>query len=598
MDPQETAAAAAAAEPKGAVSICLPAEAQRALPLTIKWRVPAGSHVVEGQVLAHLFPPPAAAAAAAENGGEGAAAAAAADAADAHRKETATAAESPAAPAAEAAAVSPAARPGAAEAAEATEEAEAAKATEAADSVGPAAAGEAARAREAAGSAEARGAAEAAAADAAEGGAPEAAATGTAAAAAADGGPPAASEFVVRAPVSGVLCKLSVLNNEIISSSTELGAVAATACEHPLAVGGICLCCLAAVGAAAEGKVQAGFLSAQRELRVDVHMAKKLERERVISLINRRKLCLVLDLDNTLLHATSVPPPVDCLPTILLDDFAPKPDRQQQQQHQQQAQEAADGTTGAAAAATDAAAPGEATNAEAERGPDGNPQGEQPSSSSSSSSSKSSRSNGSSSSRFSAPQQQTWEEVCFPPCSSSSSSSREYPHYRTDAAAARIVSLLESSVICCRVAADEGDTWGPPYHRSVIKLRPGSISFLREMSRHFELFLYTMGTSTHAKTALRLLDPALRFFGPRVFTRGDSVGGLKSLRRIFSLGSKLSVAVDDLQQIWKEANQCVQVHGYFFFAEAAAAAAARALQPAAASLWLAAATPYCGFLPS
>ena len=46
------------------VSVCLPERAAGALPLVIRWRVPAGSYVMSGQVLAHLFPPAAAATAA------------------------------------------------------------------------------------------------------------------------------------------------------------------------------------------------------------------------------------------------------------------------------------------------------------------------------------------------------------------------------------------------------------------------------------------------------------------------------------------------------------------------------------------------------
>ncbi|OEH79122.1 nli interacting factor family phosphatase [Cyclospora cayetanensis] len=267
------------------------------------------------------------------------------------------------------------------------------------------------------------------------------------------------------------------------------------------------------------------------------------------------------------------------------------------------------------------------------------------------------------------------------------------------------------------------------FHRSVIKLRPGSITFLREMSRYFELFLYTMGTATHAKTAetyslllkdqifssssplllpppfltpprkalsaapsasfpslllpppfllqhrqpshrtlfaslvprlpsraadstlvqylagclppsllkpfsmelsyhfpfidaelsslplafgtgmrlcvcmrlcvkaLRLLDPSGRFFASRVFSRGDSVGGLKRIRRIFPTERKLALAVDDLEFMWEDTSKCIKVEGYFFFEDPSAGDVGR-LAPETVSQWLGAARPFCNFLPS
>ncbi|KYN99502.1 putative NLI interacting factor-like phosphatase [Plasmodium gaboni] len=97
------------------------------------------------------------------------------------------------------------------------------------------------------------------------------------------------------------------------------------------------------------------------------------------------------------------------------------------------------------------------------------------------------------------------------------------------------------------------------------KLRPGVIEFLRTMSEKYEIYLYTMGTLEHAKSCLFLLDPLRKFFGNRVFSRKDCLNSLKHLNKILPTYRSVSICIDDSDYIWKENSSCIKVHGYNYF---------------------------------
>ncbi|PFH34974.1 NLI interacting factor family phosphatase [Besnoitia besnoiti] len=221
-----------------------------------------------------------------------------------------------------------------------------------------------------------------------------------------------------------------------------------------------------------------------------------------------------------------------------------------------------------------------------------------------------------------------------------------YPHYREDEEGERIRRILESSVMCVRVAADasrvssrarssrraekcsRASTFSqqsalassaspaasaassvgsrdapcqPPLpceqHITFFKIRPGCLNFLRHAAKRFELYMYTMGTALHAAMALRILDPDRRFFGRRVFSREDAVNGLKEIESIFPHDKKMVLVVDDLECMWSYAPCCIKIQGYHYFADSSAADARRIL-PHNYTHWLSMARPYCNFLPS
>ncbi|EUD67440.1 hypothetical protein C922_02146 [Plasmodium inui San Antonio 1] len=123
------------------------------------------------------------------------------------------------------------------------------------------------------------------------------------------------------------------------------------------------------------------------------------------------------------------------------------------------------------------------------------------------------------------------------------------------------IDKLEHSVLKTNVKHHKGS------YTIYYKLRPGVIQFLQTMNRKYEIYLYTMGTLEHAKSCLLLLDPLKKFFGNRVFSRKDSVNGLKHLNRILPTYRSVSLCIDDSDYMWKESSSCIKVHGYNYFPE-------------------------------
>ncbi|EDL44711.1 hypothetical protein, conserved [Plasmodium vivax] len=123
------------------------------------------------------------------------------------------------------------------------------------------------------------------------------------------------------------------------------------------------------------------------------------------------------------------------------------------------------------------------------------------------------------------------------------------------------IDKLEQSVLKTNVKHHKGS------YTIYYKLRPGVIQFLQKMNKKYEIYLYTMGTLEHAKSCLLLLDPLKNFFGNRVFSRKDSVNGLKHLNRILPTYRSVSLCIDDSDYMWKESSSCIKVHGYNYFPE-------------------------------
>lgn len=56
----------------------------------------------------------------------------------------------------------------------------------------------------------------------------------------------------------------------------------------------------------------------------------------------------------------------------------------------------------------------------------------------------------------------------------------------------------------------------------LILLRPGLQPFLTEMSRFYEMHVYTMGTRSYADAICDVIDPEGKIFGGRVLSRDES----------------------------------------------------------------------------
>ncbi|KAF4976483.1 hypothetical protein FZEAL_6849 [Fusarium zealandicum] len=100
-----------------------------------------------------------------------------------------------------------------------------------------------------------------------------------------------------------------------------------------------------------------------------------------------------------------------------------------------------------------------------------------------------------------------------------------------------------------------------------IKLRPGLTDFLDEVSKMYELHVYTMGTRAYAQSIARIVDPDNKLFGHRVISR-DENGSItsKNLQRLFPVSTDMVVIIDDRADVWPlNRPNLIKVVPYDFF---------------------------------
>lgn len=99
-----------------------------------------------------------------------------------------------------------------------------------------------------------------------------------------------------------------------------------------------------------------------------------------------------------------------------------------------------------------------------------------------------------------------------------------------------------------------------------IKLRPGLKEFLENVSKLYELHIYTMGTRLYAQNISNIVDPDRKIFGDRILSRDES-GSLtaKNLQRLFPVDTKMVVIIDDRGDVWKWSENLIKVTPYDFF---------------------------------
>lgn len=99
-----------------------------------------------------------------------------------------------------------------------------------------------------------------------------------------------------------------------------------------------------------------------------------------------------------------------------------------------------------------------------------------------------------------------------------------------------------------------------------IKLRPGLEDFLHNVSKIYELHIYTMGTRAYAKNIADIIDPEHKIFGDRILSRDESGSSTaKNLQRLFPVDTKMVVIIDDRGDVWKWSPNLIKVTPYDFF---------------------------------
>lgn len=100
-----------------------------------------------------------------------------------------------------------------------------------------------------------------------------------------------------------------------------------------------------------------------------------------------------------------------------------------------------------------------------------------------------------------------------------------------------------------------------------VKPRPGLKEFLAEVSKRYEMHVYTMASRDYAENVMSLIDPDRAIFGNRVLSRDEN--GLKemikALARLFPVDTSMVAIIDDRGDVWQWVANLVKVKAYDFF---------------------------------
>lgn len=100
-----------------------------------------------------------------------------------------------------------------------------------------------------------------------------------------------------------------------------------------------------------------------------------------------------------------------------------------------------------------------------------------------------------------------------------------------------------------------------------VKPRPGLRQFLLEVSKRYEMHVYTMASRDYAEHVMDFIDPDRMIFGTRVLSRDEN--GLKemikALARLFPVDTSMVAIIDDRGDVWQWVPNLVKVKAYDFF---------------------------------
>ncbi|KAK6460448.1 hypothetical protein DFJ63DRAFT_290595 [Scheffersomyces coipomensis] len=99
-----------------------------------------------------------------------------------------------------------------------------------------------------------------------------------------------------------------------------------------------------------------------------------------------------------------------------------------------------------------------------------------------------------------------------------------------------------------------------------VKVRPGLSEFLEEVSKFYEMHIYTMATRNYALAIAKIIDPNGKYFGDRILSRDES-GSLthKNLKRLFPVDQSMVAIIDDRGDVWQWESNLIKVVPYDFF---------------------------------
>ncbi|KAK9051102.1 hypothetical protein SSX86_027728 [Deinandra increscens subsp. villosa] len=103
--------------------------------------------------------------------------------------------------------------------------------------------------------------------------------------------------------------------------------------------------------------------------------------------------------------------------------------------------------------------------------------------------------------------------------------------------------------------------------RMLTKLRPFVHTFLKEASKLFEMYIYTMGERVYALEMASLLDPQKIYFDSRVIAHGDCTQRHQKRLDVVLVQESAVLILDDTEEVWvKDKANLILMERYHFFA--------------------------------
>ncbi|KAK9736853.1 NLI interacting factor-like phosphatase [Popillia japonica] len=107
---------------------------------------------------------------------------------------------------------------------------------------------------------------------------------------------------------------------------------------------------------------------------------------------------------------------------------------------------------------------------------------------------------------------------------------------------------------------------GSPWYHT--RLRPGTHTFLNNVSSMYELHICTFGARNYAHTITMLIDRDQRYFSNRILSRDecfDPTSKKANLKALFPCGDNMVCIIDDREDVWSHASNLIHVKPYHFF---------------------------------
>lgn len=111
-------------------------------------------------------------------------------------------------------------------------------------------------------------------------------------------------------------------------------------------------------------------------------------------------------------------------------------------------------------------------------------------------------------------------------------------------------------------------TLWPGHPTYYTKLRPYLQEFLDQMSKIYELHIFTFGCRLYAHKIASIIDPKQKYFGNRILSRDESVDQYSkkgNLNNLFPCGDAMVCIIDDRADVWRDAGNLIQVKPYSYF---------------------------------